>query len=98
MGARRVLPLFGDDVMSKRGRRGSCKRCHVSACTTAAVAGALLACGAVHAASSTWTAAGGGNWGTAANWSAGVPNGTSDVATFGTAITAPSVITQNVIG
>ena len=44
------------------------------------------------AASSTWTLNGGGVWSTAGNWSAGIPNTVAGVATFGSAITAPTVV------
>ncbi len=41
-----------------------------------------------------WNSTGPGNWGAAANWSSSIiPKGSGDVATFGSAITAPTVVT-----
>jgi autotransporter-associated beta strand protein len=41
----------------------------------------------------TWNASGGGNWGTAANWTPGEPNAATATASFGGAITTPSTVT-----
>ncbi|MGV3531326.1 MAG: beta strand repeat-containing protein, partial [Chthoniobacteraceae bacterium] len=42
---------------------------------------------------SAWNVAGGGSWNTAGNWSSGVPNGQSNVATLGAAATSPATVT-----
>jgi len=62
-----------------------------------AVAGAVT-CPLTSANDSTWTHNGGGDWATATNWSAGVPNGVDDDATFAGAITSAAAINQNVSG
>ncbi|MFM7184108.1 MAG: beta strand repeat-containing protein [Planctomycetota bacterium] len=43
--------------------------------------------------STAWTSSAGGSWVTGSNWSAGVPNSPTSVATVGSAFTGPAIIT-----
>ncbi len=52
----------------------------------------LLVQGGVVASNSTWNVDASGNWSTAGNWSAGVPNAVDATANFGTAITSTQTV------
>jgi autotransporter-associated beta strand protein len=51
-----------------------------------------FAVSSVDAADGSWNVTGGGDWGTAGNWTPGVADGTGFTATFGNVITANSVV------
>jgi autotransporter-associated beta strand protein len=55
-------------------------------------------CRPVHAASSTWALDGDGNWSVASNWTSGVPNTSSDTASFVGVISQDRTVNQDIAG
>jgi autotransporter-associated beta strand protein len=91
-----IVASHGNIVLSNSGTiAGSTLGLTLGGSAAASSLASVIGTSGGSAVNSTWTFNGGGSWSTAGNWSAGIPNGNGDRATFGAAAASPATITVN---